>query len=267
MDLLKRNLAPIPAEAWEEIDDRAVEVIKSQLSARKALFVDGPHGPEKTVVPTGRLEVFKDAPEGEVGAGTYGAKPLIESRVVFKLSRWELDNILHGERDVELDKLEDAAEAIARFEDDVVLNGRKEAGVQGLTQVAGTTLKLDANADTIVRTIGEGLATLRDAYAEGPYKLIVGDDVYGALHQGYHSGILRRVVEEMTGAPIVRARPLKGAVLVPEDHEDLELTIGQDYAVGYESHDETHVQLFLTNAFTFRCLDEDIVVHFQYTGG
>ncbi len=44
MDMLKRNLAPISAEAWEEIDEQAAAVLKTHLSARRAVNVQGPMG-------------------------------------------------------------------------------------------------------------------------------------------------------------------------------------------------------------------------------
>jgi uncharacterized linocin/CFP29 family protein len=40
--MLKRNLAPISDEMWEEIDGRAKEVISNYLSARKVVHVSGP---------------------------------------------------------------------------------------------------------------------------------------------------------------------------------------------------------------------------------
>jgi uncharacterized linocin/CFP29 family protein len=50
----------------------------------------------------------------------YDNKSLVETRITFELSRWELDNLLRGAKDIELDALEDAAKEIARFEDDVI---------------------------------------------------------------------------------------------------------------------------------------------------
>ena len=52
------------------------------------------------------------------------------------------------------------------------------------------------------------------------------------------------------------------AFLVPYDHDDLELTIGQDFSIGYEAHDTKEVTLFLTESFTFRVLDGSLIVPF-----
>ena len=50
-----RELAPISSEAWEEIDARASEVLKSYLSARRVVKVNGPKGLDYNVITEGRL--------------------------------------------------------------------------------------------------------------------------------------------------------------------------------------------------------------------
>ncbi len=263
MDLFKQSLAPIPSEAWEEINDRAREVILSQLSARSVLFVDGPHGLEKNSVAEGRLKLLKDPKKGEVGSSLYEVQPLLENRISFQLSRWELDNILRGEKDVELDNLEAAAEKLARFEEDVIYNGHKEAGIKGLNEVAEKRINLTNDPNEVMKAVSEAACALKDAYAERPFDMIVSDDLLKILNQMYQGGLLRKNVESVIGGDIIRSRAVKGGFLVPRDHEDLELTLGQDYSVGYEAHDHKSVQLFLMNSFTFRCLDEAIVIAFD----
>ncbi|NLA98863.1 MAG: bacteriocin family protein, partial [Spirochaetales bacterium] len=85
MDMFKRELAPLSAQAWSEIEARAKEVLLSRLTARKVVDVDGPKGIDFTVISEGRLTLVDD---GEVKAGTYTAKPLTEARIRFSLNKW-----------------------------------------------------------------------------------------------------------------------------------------------------------------------------------
>ncbi|MFW5913883.1 MAG: family 1 encapsulin nanocompartment shell protein [Bacillota bacterium] len=263
MDLLKQSLAPIPTEGWEEINDRAREVIVSQLTARSVLHVEGPKGLTGNVVRHGRLKPVKEAKKGEVGSSLYDVQPLMETRIRFELSRWELDNILRGEKDVDLDNLEAAAEKLALYEEDAIYNGNKAAGIKGLDEVAGTRIKMGKDANAIMKAVSEASCALKDAYSERPYDMVVSDEVLKLLNQMYQGGLLRKNVEAVIGGEVIRSRVVKGAFLVPRDHEDLELTIGQDYSVGYEASDANAIELFVMNSFTFRCLDEDIVVAFD----
>ncbi len=265
MDLLKRNLAPIPAEAFEEIDERAREVVSSQLAARKILKVDGPHGLQKTAVETGTHKILQQATENTVGSATYGVESLLEGRVVFELSRWELDDILRGKEDAELDPLEEAAKRLALFEENAVFNGCERASLKGLAAYAKKPLKMTKEPESLLQALAEGILKLKDAFAEKPYGLFVGDEVFKALNQSTGGKLLQNIVEEMINGPVVRAKALEGALLVPYDHDDLRLYVGQDYAIGYEKHDNETVTLFITVSFLFKCYDEDIIVRYEMT--
>ena len=43
---------------------------------------------------------------------------------------------------------------------------------------------------------------------------------------------------------------------------DLQLILGQDLAIGYESHSQTKVKLYFTESFTFRVLEPAAVMNF-----
>jgi len=261
MDLFKKNLAPIASEAWEEIQERAEEVVKSTLSARKVLFVNGPLGIEKNAVSSGKLEIIKG--KNDVTAGLYEVKPLLETRIKFALSRWELDNVLRGASDVELDALEKALEELALFEEETIYNGNKEANIKGLTELAEQSFDVASDPNEILNGIASGILALKDAYVENGYTLVVGDEFYKALAKPHGAKLLYNIVEDLIGGQIVRSKVLKGALLLPYNHPDLELTIGQDYEIGYDMHDKTQVYFFGMNAFTLRVLDEKLIIKYN----
>ncbi|MDZ7581298.1 MAG: family 1 encapsulin nanocompartment shell protein [Deltaproteobacteria bacterium] len=63
MDFLKRELAPVPAEAWIEIDAQAARSLKALLSARKVVDLTGPMGTNFPGVPEGTLGVPRKTTE------------------------------------------------------------------------------------------------------------------------------------------------------------------------------------------------------------
>ena len=264
MDLFKTHLAPIADESWEEINETAEKVLKTTLSARKVLHVEGPFGLNKASVPQGSLTVLNDEKLGEVSGGLYDVDRLVESRISFELARWELDNILRGKKDPDLDVLEDAAEKLALYEEDAIYNGNKKAGIKGLIELAPHKLSLSENANATLQAIAEGLLLLQDAYVEKPYVLVVGDEVFKAVNQVYDGKLLCTAIEDLIGGRVIHSKVLEGALLLPENHPDLELTIGQDYTIGYTSHTSEVVRLFLMNAFTFRVFDEKLIVYYKF---
>ncbi|MGL5797861.1 MAG: encapsulin, partial [Cetobacterium sp.] len=57
MDFLKKELAPISENVWKNIEERAKEVLTTQLSARRFVKLEGPVGTEVGGINTGRLSL------------------------------------------------------------------------------------------------------------------------------------------------------------------------------------------------------------------
>ena len=264
MDILKRNVAPLAKETWDEIDETAKDVITNIIAGRKVVSVEGPKGWDYTSVDIGRLkdQEEKSVKLGEVRASTYEVKELTEARVSFELSKWELDNVLRGAKDVELDALEEACKELALFEERAIFNGYVDGDIEGLTQVAAKTMSLGSSGDSIVKAIGEAVYTLMEAHVAKPYDLVVSPEIYDVINIISEGAYLPKIIESIIGGMIIRSKVIDGAVLLPHKDEDFELTIGQDFSVGYESETEDTVRLFVTESFTFRVLDEGKVVHF-----
>jgi uncharacterized linocin/CFP29 family protein len=262
MDILKRNSAPITAKAWEEIDSTAKEVISSMLTARRVLDIDGPKGFEYNSVGEGRLKEL-DAEQGEVCTGIYEVKPLVETRIVFELNKWELDDIERGIKDPELDALEEACKKIALFEEDAIYNGYEKGGIKGLIPSAGHSFKLGKDGNSIIKSIGEARYALLESFTDMPYDLIVSPEVYDKINQIYEGVNVFSVVKDIIGGEILRSKVIKGAVMFPHKCEDIEFTVGGDFSVGYEHDDQRNVKLFVGESFMLRVLDPDKIVKFE----
>ncbi len=261
MDLLKRDLAPLTEKAWEEIDARAAEVFKTQLTARKSVHVEGPKGIDYNAISEGKLGVIKGN-KNEVRSSKYQVTPLVEARYTFELNRWEMDNLERGAKDVDLGPLEEAVEKMAEFEDNAVYNGFKAGNIKGLMEHAKKSLSFGKDDSSIMDAITEGIIMLQDVYADKPYSLIVGKEAYSRLQKQVKGYPLIRRIEELIGSEVVFSEEIEGALLIPYDHDDLELTIGQDFSIGYEQHDSKTVKLFITESLMFRVIDPEIIVKY-----
>jgi len=261
MDMFKRDLAPLSAEGWSEIEKRAKEVLLSRLTARKVVNVQGPKGLDFTAVNEGRLTICDD---GEVKAGIYTLKPLTEARVRFTLNRWEVDNLSRGAKDIDFDSLDAAVEKLALFEENAIYNSYAAGSIKGLKESsAHKALTLGDNGSDILTSLTKGIMELGKSHINGPFSLIVGPEAWIALHKEAQGIPLIERVEKTLGSKVVFASSVEGAILVPYDSENLELTIGQDFALGYESHDTKELTLFATESFTFRVLEPKAIICFK----
>jgi uncharacterized linocin/CFP29 family protein len=263
MDLLKRELAPITTEAWEQIDDEARRVLALHLAGRKLVDFSGPHGWKYGGVNTGRLTHIEKSPVENVAHAIRVVRPLVELRTPFVLPLLELDFAARGANDLDLDVVIDAAERLAHAEDGAIFHGFKEGHIKGIIESSPhTPVDVSATLDW-PRALTEAKETLRLAGVNGPYALAAGLEAYAELIATGDDGypLRKRVEQNILDSPIVWAPALKGgAVLMSTRGGDYELTVGQDLSIGYASSDRKNVELYLTETFTFRVLEDKAAI-------
>lgn len=264
MDILRRELAPISPQGWHEIDAMAKETLIANLSGRKFVDVDGPHGINHSCVNLGRLSVPKKQESGNVGFGIYQVQPLVEARVNFSLETWELDNVQRGAKDIRLDSLVEACRDIALFEEKAIFKGFKPGAIIGLHDTnKGKELSMKLDMDSIVDAVSEAQTKMLTEGVDGPTNLVVSPKLWKFLARTTPGGTLRSIVEVQIGGNVIYSALVQDALLVAGRGGDVELTVGQDLAVGYHSHSTTGVNLFVTESFTFRVVTPEAIIGFK----
>ena len=74
---------------------------------------------------------------------------------------------------------------------------------------------------------------------------------------------MRKRMERLVGDKVVFSPFFDGALLVSLRGGDLELVLGQDLSLGFESAKEGKVRLFFAESFTFRVHEPRAVVSFR----
>ncbi len=251
MDYLKRSLAPLTNEAWEEIDELAKQVLVSQLSARKFVDVIGPKGWDYSAVSLGRTHIPNvEGPEG-VRFGIRKVNPLIETRVQFDVNKWELDNVSRGCKDPELDNLEDAAKKAAKFEENIIYNGFEQAGIKGLSKTAELKLDLPDDAKDYLSIIPQCINMMSDSGIGGPYALILSPEQWKSFVKADTQYPLEKHIKEVLGIKIIISKVIDNAYVVSMRGGDFELTLGTDFSLGFEYQDGDKIKLYVVETLTF----------------
>jgi len=263
MDLLKRELAPVTSEAWGQIDDEARRVLKLHLAGRKLVDFSGPHGITLGAVNTGRLKPESSSAVPEVAHRIRDVKALVELRTPILLPIAELDTAARGAGDLDLDAVIGAAERVAKAEDSAIFYGYEPAGIQGIIPSSPhTPLEVKASVDW-PRAVTAAKEVLRLAGVNGPYALALSAGAYDEITSGSDDGypLRKRIYEAVAEGTLIWAPALtNGAVLLSARGGDYELTVGQDLAIGYAAHDRSNVELYLTESFTFRVLEDKAAI-------
>lgn len=263
-DHLLRTHAPIPTQAWKQIDDEARERLTPLLAARRVADWVGPGGWTRDAVGLGRTTELDQLPEGvtsaDVSARQRRVLPLAELRVPFTVSRDEIDDIQRGAVDPELDDLDRAAREAALVETRAVFHGWSAAGIRGIAEaVPHPPIELGTECDQYPAIAARAVNTLRGQGIEGPYDLTIGPDGYTrvvetAEHGGY---LLLDHLTRILGGSVIWAPGVDGAILTTRRGGDYLLEAGQDWSVGYRHHDADTVHLYLEESFTFRVAEPD----------
>ena len=266
MSDLRRELAPIGAQAWAAIEQEATTTLKVTLAGRKIADFEGPRGWDCSAVGLGRTQALARPPHDGVAAAVRRVQPLVELRAPFVLSRTELDAFARGAKDADLQPVNDAARAIAMAEDRAVFHGYADAHIAGICDASGSSgLTLSEDYERYPGSVANALAKLRTAGVDGPYAIVLGPKCYTGLTQTTTGGYpVIQHVQRLLDGPVIWGPAVDGAVVVSLRGGDFELTVGRDLSIGYLDHTPATVELYLEESFTFRVLTPEAAVPLRY---
>ena len=102
--------------------------------------------------------------------------------------------------------------------------------------------------------ISQALTELRLAGVDGPYSVLLSDDVYTKVSETTEQGYpIREHLNRLVDGDIIWAPAIDGAFVLTTRGGDFDLQLGTDVAIGYSSHDADTVQLYLQETLTFLC--------------
>jgi uncharacterized linocin/CFP29 family protein len=180
-------------------------------------------------------------------------KALVELRVPFELDRQAIDDVARGANDSDWQPAKDAASKIAYVEDGAIFEGYSDAGIVGIRQGSSNPpMTLPDDGRGYLNAIAQGQSQLRLVGVNEPCAVLLGANAYTALAEtsDYGYPVLEHV-ERLVDNKIIWAPAIEGAFVVTTRGGDFDLHIGQDVSIGYLSHTDANVTLYLLETFTF----------------
>jgi uncharacterized linocin/CFP29 family protein len=252
MNNLHRDLAPISAAAWADLEAEATRTFTRLVAGRRVVDVIT-LGETASAVGSGHLREL-EAPAAGVRARSRESRPIVELRVPFVVDRQAIDDVERGAKDADWQPVKDAARTVAFAEDRAIFEGFTAAGITGIhASSANPPVPLPADVHDYPTAVAQALTALRLAGVAGPYNLLLSADAYTALAETSDHGYpIREHVARMIGAgELIWAPALTGAFLLTGRGGDFELYLGQDLSIGYLSHDATSIELYFQESLTF----------------
>jgi uncharacterized linocin/CFP29 family protein len=261
MNNLHRELAPISDAAWADIEEETSRTLKRFLAGRRVVDVRGPGGVGLSAVGTGHLRTIA-APTDGIVARQRQVNALVELRVPFELDRQAIDDVERGANDSDWQPAKDAARRIAFAEDGAIFDGYAGAGIGGIRQgTSNPIMTLPAEVRDYPQAVAQALSQLRLVGVNGPYSVLLGADAYTALAETSDHGYpVLEHVKRLVKDEIIWAPAIAGAFVLTTRGGDFDLHVGQDVSIGYSSHTDSTVRLYLQETFTFLLLTTEAAV-------
>lgn len=261
MNNLHRELAPVSDAAWAQIEEEASRTLKRYLAARRIVDVAGPGGTMLSAVGTGHLRNIA-APADGIIARQRVVAPLVEWRAPFELDRQMIDDVERGANDSDWQPVKDAAKKIAYAEDGAVFEGYAAAGIEGIRQGAtNAAVALPADPRNYAEAIAHALGELRLVGVNGPYSVVLGAEPYTAVAEAVDYGYpVLQHIHRLVETDIIWAPAIHGGFVLTTRGGDFSLQLGQDFSIGYLSHSDNAVRLYLQETFTFVMLTGEAAV-------
>lgn len=264
MNNLHRELAPISDAAWQQIEDEATRTLKRHLAARRVVDVHGPSGFDLSAIGIGHVAQVEPGLES-VDARVRAVRPLVELLVPFELDRQAIDDVERGAQDADWQPVKDAARQLAFAEDRAAFDGFSAAHIQGIREGSSNPpVALPADPAAYPEAIAEAISQLRLVGVNGPYRAVLSADAYTAVSEASDQGYpVLEHIRRLVGDEIIWAPAIDGACVLTTRGGDFALHIGQDASIGYSSHTDTTVRLYLQETFTFLLLTTEAAVVLQ----
>ena len=131
-----------------------------------------------------------------------------------------------------------AARQIAIAEDRAIFHGYKAAHITGICEAAASTaVPLGSSHADYPGAVSAALTKLRDEGIEGPFAVVLNEQLYKDLAARTDSGYpILSHVQRLVDGDIVWAAGLDGGLVLSKRGGDFELTVGQDFSIGYLEH-------------------------------
>jgi uncharacterized linocin/CFP29 family protein len=272
MDHLFRDLAPVSSAGWGKIATEAKQTLTTMLSGRKLVDFKGPLGWEAACVGTGGSDAVISPTQNRVeGVNVEGTSvearirrvlPMVELRVPFELRRGQLAEFDRGARNADFGPVMEAAREIAIVENHLIFSGYTAAGIRGIREASPEPSAQPGHGlEDFPVLIATALTRLRNRGVDGPYAVALSEQHYTDLTDATKAGYpVLEHVRRLIDGPLISTPGLDGAVVLSMRGGDFELTTGQDFAIGYLSHDAEHVRLYIEESVTFWNVTPDAAV-------
>jgi uncharacterized linocin/CFP29 family protein len=266
---LSRSDAPFGEKVWEMIDNVVVGAARGQLSARRLLALEGPYGPGFKTLHGPTREIKSAEKNGGVSVRSSSGTPVTEISTTFMLAISDVAAYEQTMEPVDNGPIARAAITLANREDDLIFNGLKEIGLQGLMNAQGTqTFKLKGwdspgkAADDLIQAV----TLLDNAGFHGPYTLGLASNLYNMLFRVYANTSMTELqhLQTLVTDGIIKISAIKaGGVLIASGRQFASIALAQDILTSFVGPDGRDLEFAISESLALRVTEPSAICILQ----
>ncbi len=270
MDYLARGDAPFSAEFWNALDKAVIETAKRHLVCRRFLPLYGPLGAGASFVP---VDASEKKEEIEGGLARISSRRAVELAMLCKDFTLLWRDLAEAEKNAlayDFSAASSAARLCTKTEDELILFGKKELGVEGLFSAKGAhKIKMSdwTTGEGAFKDVAAAIGYFHGANMLGRLALVVTPDLYIALERlTPAAGVLEleRVKSLLEGRVYCAGEfGLKKAALVCAESEYMDLAVGLDLSVAYLGQSELNYPFRVMESIALRLKEPKAIVLFE----
>ena len=254
MEFLNRVNAPFGNGVWSEIDSTLNEFLSKRLNIRGIVDFNENYDYNDDAISTKAINEVSN--KKGLSISTREPIKMAEIKKVFSIPKSVIEDIKRGIEDYDDSSLANAANEFATVENDMILNGLKEANIQGIISNKEVPSLDVSSTKEILSGVAQSLGVFNKNFVDGNFKLIISNNTLASLYTQFFDGIsVKTKIDDILGqGNIVVNKDIgdKKALLVSQRGGDFELFSGLDVSLGFEKETKDDIELFLIQTSAFR---------------
>ncbi len=262
MKFLNREEAPISQEVWATLDTTMMELLAKRLKIRSVVDFKAGLGFETDAIPTGKLKTLSN----KEGVSVAVREPVLmaEIRHDFSFSKKNLEELKRDIDDLDDSELRAAANAFAKVENSLILDGVKEMKTKGLLESLSHKPLKAKGAKELMTAVARSQGMFNDEFVDGPFKLVVSDATFSMLVTESDGGVtMKKKIENILGVDSIIISNAVGddkALVISQRSNDFIFYSGLDVALGFESEEKDKLNFFLIESCAFRIVSPEAAI-------
>ena len=247
MEFLNRSNAPFSSGVWSVIDETMGEFLAKRLNMRSVIDFKSQYSYETDAIATKKLKQISN----KKGLSLATREPIcmLEIKKSFVLSCAVIEDIKRGIDEFDDKDLALAANEFAAIENGMILQGLKEANIEGIINHKEVqSLDVKSTKD-ILSAVAKSLGMFNKEFVEGDFKLVLSSATLAKLYTEFFDGIsVKTKLDDMLGANHIVINEDIGnnhALIISQRGGDFEFCSGLDVCIGFEKELKEGVELFL----------------------